>query len=160
MTGEKFVFKIKRDSIPEPTDFSQRKISCFDFFASTNSFIEHNFKGAIRIELPERYKGFVYISPRGFAYFISLLLSEIYGEAMIDVNVKADNERITMTVSTKAVLKHKKTLIDVAERSGFSVLDEGNRFILTTAVKINQEAFVYADDMLELINYFYEVFLA
>ena len=160
MTGEKFVFKIKRDSIPEPEDFSLRRISCFDFFASVNSFIEHNFTGAIKMEFPDSYKGFVHISPRGFAYFVSLLLSEIYGNAMVNASITNAEGEIVITVATNANLKQKDRLIDIAERSGFSVTDDKKRLILKTPVKINQEAFVYAGDVLELRNYFYEVFLA
>ena len=159
MNNEKFIFKIKRDSIPEPEDFSIRKFSCFDFFASVNSFIEHNFAGAIKIDFPESYRGFLHISPRGFAYFISLLLSEIYGKSLVTVDVSASDTEVILNISYKEKLKREKQITDVAERSGFSVTHGDNTIILRTPVKLTQEAFVYAGDVLELINYFYEVFL-
>ena len=160
MKTEKFAFKIKRDSIPEPQDFSLRKISCFDFFTSTHSFIEHNFKGAIKINFPERYMGFLHISPRGFAYFISQLLSQIYGKSLVNVSIMASDTNLTLQIDNKINLKNKTRLIDIAERSGFSVTEDEDCLILRTAVKITQETFVYADNALVLINYFYEVFLA
>ena len=160
MKNETFVFKIKRDSIPEPEDFSMRKLSVFDFFTSIHSFISHNFAGAIKINFPERYKGFIHISPRGFAYFISLLLSDIYGNSMVNVDVLSDDEKIIMHIDGIGALKRKNRLFDIAVRSGFSVTEENDRLILSAPVKITQESFVYADNMLELINYFYEVFLS
>lgn len=160
MNAENFVFKIKRDTIPEPEDFSLRKFSCFDFFTSTNSFIEHNFRGAVNIDFPETCKGFVHISPRGFAYFISILLSEIYGNSMVNAQVTSSDTDVIITIKGVAAQKRIRQLENIAERSGFSVIKSGNDLILKTPVSITQEMFVYARDILELINYFYEVFLA
>lgn len=160
MNNEKFVFKIKRYSIPEPQDFSIRKISCLDFFNSTSAFIENNFAGAIKIDFPESYKGFIHISPRGFAYFIFLLLSEIYGKSMVNVKIAASDSEITLKIDSQIKIEHKSQLIDTAVRSGFSVTEEENSLTLKTSLKLTQETFVYATDNLELINYYYEVFLS
>ena len=160
MTPERFVFKIKRDSIPEPRDFSLRRFSCFDFFNSIHKFIDHNFRGAIRISFPDSYKGFVHISPRGFAYFLSALLSEIYGNSMVEADVAASESYVVITIKGIGTPNRKNQLFDIAERSGFSVSEEHGALILKTSVFMTQEIFVYANDMLELVNYFYEVFLA
>lgn len=159
MKNEKFVFKVRRDYVPEPEDFSIRKFSCLDFFASTQSFIEHNFQGAIRIDFPETCKGFIHISPRGFAYFIRLLLSEIYGDSMAIAKVTATENEIKITVGKPGGLKSFERLADAAVRSGFSISEEDDTLILRTPIKITQEMFVYANGILELINYYYEVFL-
>lgn len=159
MKNEKFVFKIKRDIMHEPQDFSITKISCFDFFASTSNFIEHNFTGAIQINYPESSKGYVQISPYGFAYFIRLLLSEIYGDALTVASVFADDKELKIEISSPKPLKREKQLKNVAARSGFSVSIEKDQITLRTPIHISREVFVYADNMLKLINYYYEVFL-
>ena len=160
MNVEKFVFKIKRDSVPEPEDYSTRKLSCLDFFMSTHNFIEHNFAGAIKIDFPETCPGFIHISPRGFAYFIFLLLSEVYGNSMVNANVTSSDDEIIITLRGIGNPKREKQLADTAERSGFSVTRDGESLILRTPVNLTQETFVYTGDALTLINYFYEVFLA
>ena len=159
MNNEKFVFKGKRDFTPEPEDFSIRKFSCHDFFVSTKNFIDRNFAGAMSFDFSEGCKGFVHISPRGFAYFIRLLLSEIYGRSMAVVKVSLSDDKIILTVSGVSVLKSEEKLIDAALRSGFSCSRSGDILTLTTPLKITQEMFVYANEILELINYYYEIFL-
>ena len=159
MKNEKFVFKIKRNYAPEPKDFSITKISCFDFVASTESFIEHNFAGAIRVNYPEIINGYVQISAYGFAYFIRLLLSEIYGDSFTVATVFTDDKELKIKINTPSPLRRINQLQDVAMRSGFSVTYENGELILGTPINISREVFVYADDVLKLINYYYEVFL-
>ena len=79
---------------------------------------------------------------------------------MVNVDVLSDDEKIIMHIDGIGALKRKNRLFDIAVRSGFSVTEENDRLILSAPVKITQESFVYADNMLELINYFYEVFLS
>ena len=157
---EKIVFKIKRESIPEPTDFSRMNISCLDFFSSIRKFIDHNFAGAIRVDFPETCSGTVFISPRGFAYFISQLLSEIHGNSLIDVCVNASDTQIFINVYGIESIDRKNRLSDIALRSGFSVLRDENQIILHTPLLFSQPLFLYAKDTLVLINYFYEIFFA
>ena len=159
MKNEKFLFKVRRDFAPEPKDFSITKISCFDFFNSTNSFIERNFTGALHIEYPDIAKGYVQISPYGFAYFIRLLLSEIYGDGLTVARVFADDKELTVEINSPKPLKREKQLENVAARSGFSVSIENGKITLRTKLHISCEVFVYADDMMRFINYYYEVFL-
>ena len=159
MKNEKFVFKVKRDYAPEPQDFSIMKMSCLDFFNSTINFIEHNFKGAIHVEYPETANGYVQISPYGFAYFIRLLLSEIYGDALTVARIFADEKELKVEIIAPKPLKREKQLENVAARSGFSVSIENGKITLRTQMHISSEVFVYANDILRLINYYYEVFL-
>ncbi len=159
MKNEKFVFKVRRDYAPEPKDFSTRQISCLDFFNSTSRFIEHNFTGAIQIHYPDKAWGYIRISPYGFAYFIRLLLSEIYGTELAVAEIFAENEELKIEITAKKPLKREKQLETVALRSGFSVLMENGKITLKTPMRINGEVFVYANDMLQLISYYYEVFL-
>lgn len=159
MKKGKFLLKVRRDSIPEPSDFSIQKLSCFDFFTSTASFIEYNFAGALSIEFPETYSGFVHISPRGFAAFIRLLLSEIYGKDMTECKIFTTDNEIVITISKSKCLKNKEKLLDLAERSGFSFTDDGNVLILRTPLSLTQELFVFATEALVLINYIYEAFM-
>ena len=159
MNTEKFVFKVKRDFQPEPDDFSIKRFSCYDFFASTQRFIEHNFEGAIKIEFPERFTGFVNIAPKGFTYFIRVLLSEIYGDSLAQAKIYVSERDVTVSISKVGGLRSYSKLENIAVRSGFSFERDGDTLILKTPLRINQELFIYANDILKLLNYFYEVFL-
>ena len=159
MKNEKFVFKVLRDSIPEPSDFTAKKFSCLDFFHSTESFIEHNFAGAIRVDFPETCKGYINVSPLGFAYFIRVLLSDVYGTSVTIAHVTASDSELIMTVENASELKSYEKLADAARRSGFSVEKTDGNLIIRTPIKSTAEMFVYARDILLFINYYYEVFL-
>ena len=159
MSEKKFVFKVRRDSQPEPSDFAPLPFSCLDFFSSLQSFIEHNFEGAITVDFPEAAHGCVVISPRGFAFFIRVLLSEIYGSRLVTARVYSEKGEITMVISKAGGLRSKEKLKSIAERSGFSFLEDGDTLILRTPLRAMGEMFLYAKDNFRLINYFYEVFL-
>ena len=159
MKNNKTLFNIKRGETPDPKDFSIRKFSCFDFFTSTSSFIEHNFSGAIDIEFPQSAHGYVHISHHGFASFIRLLLSETYGNSVALVKIFATDTEIVILVSEIERIPSHKRLINLAERSGFSITEDGKTIILRTPLTKTQELFVFSIENLELINYLYEAFL-
>lgn len=159
MKNKKFLLKVRRDLAPEPEDFSIRKFSCFDFFTSTSSFIEYNFSGAMNIEFPKTCSGYVHISPRGFAAFIRLLLSEIYGSTMTTARVYANEKEVVISISGSGLIKSRAKLINLAERSGFSFVEEENTIILRTPLTLAGELYVFSVGNLELINYYYEAFL-
>lgn len=159
MKNGKFLLRANRETIPEPSDFQIQKLSCFDFFTSTESFVEYNFSGAISIEFPEKRSGYVHISPRGFSAFMRLLLSEIYGKNLTEVRFFSSDRDIVISISKSNNLKNRKRLIDIAERSGFSLTEEVDTLILRTPLTLTQELFVFATDTLVLINYLYEAFM-
>ncbi len=159
MKNRKFLLKVRRESSPEPSDFLIQKLSCFDFFTSTGSFIEYNFSGAVNIEFPKKYSGYVHISPRGFSAFMRLLLSEIYGKNMTEVKFFSSEREVIISISKSNSLKNRKSLADIAERSGFSLTEDGDTLILRTPLTLTQELFVFATNALVLINYLYEAFM-
>lgn len=159
MKNGKFLLKVRRESIPEPSDFLIQKLSCFDFFTSVGSFIEYNFSGAVNIEFPDKYSGYAHISPRGFSAFMRLLLSEIYGKNMTEVKFFTSEKEIVISISKSNSLKNRKRLVEIAERSGFSFTEESDTLILRTPLTLTQELFVFAADTLVLINYLYEAFM-
>ena len=160
MKNERFLYKIKRNSISEPEDLSIRRFSCLDFFTSVKTFIEKNFSGAIDIDFPTPCHGYVNVSARGFSYFVYLLLSNAYGRSMVKTKLSATESEVIVTIENLSELGDTSHLLSVAKRSGFSVYLSEDSVILKTTRKITQEAFVYAENTLELINYLYEVFLS
>ena len=112
------------------------------------------------MDFPEAAHGCVVISPRGFAYFIRVLLSEIYGSRLVTARVYSEKGEVTMAINKAGGLRSKEKLKSIAERSGFSFLEDGDTLILRTPLRAMGEMFVYAKDNFRLINYFYEVFLA
>lgn len=159
MKNEKLLLKVRRGSASIPQDFSVRKLSCFDFFTSTRSFIEYNFSDAISIELPKNPSAILHISPRGFAAFLRLLLSEIYENSQACAKIYSSDKEIFVSVINSCGFKSRKMLIELAERSGFSFAEEGEALIFRTPITLSQELFVFANTDLELINYLYEAFL-
>jgi hypothetical protein len=88
-----------------------------------------------------------------------LLLSEIYGKNLTEVRFFSSDRDIVISISKSNNLKNRKRLIDIAERSGFSLTEEVDTLILRTPLTLTQELFVFATDTLVLINYLYEAFM-
>lgn len=159
MKNASFFLKKKRDKISLPTDFSIRKISCFDLFTSTDSFTEYNFESYLDIEFPENLSGYVNISPRGFAAFLRLIFSEIYDRRVEPIRLFATDKSVVLSIPKGIKLTNLKQLTELAERSGFSVSDGDDAITLRTPMTVTQEFFVFSRESLELINYYYEAFM-
>jgi len=157
--NEKLILKVRRGIDSMPQDFSIRKLSCFDFFASTRSFLEYNFTDAISVEPHENPSAILHISPRGFAAFLRLLMSEIYESREAFAKISSSNKDISVSVMKSEGFKSRKMLIELAERSGFSFAEDEDALIFRTPITVTQELFVFANTALELINYLYEAFL-
>lgn len=154
------ILKVKRGAFTEPEDFTVSDFLCNDFFLSVGSFIDHNFTGAIKIDFPKKRDGYIKVSPYGFAYFLKMLLSEIYGNAMIKTNIEKDDEFIFITISGCELVKNREKLLDAAKRSGFIVCDSSeDTFLLKTKIYPESQFTAYAATSLVLINYLYESFL-
>lgn len=156
---EKYIYRIPRDAYVEPKDYSKQRFSCYDFFKSVYQFVTRNFEGAITLDFPERFDGTVNISPRGFAYFIRVLLAEVFGNALVKTHFTVSDNEISFTLSVPEDLKCISTLRSVAERSGFLFEAEKGKIILRTESLYDATLYVYAHDILRFINYLYEVFL-
>ena len=138
---------------------SFKEISCSDFFLSTKKFISDNFEGAMKIDFSETENGFINVSPRGFAFFIKLLLSEIHGNSMIYASMDNEDGRVCLRIEQKGGLAISKRLEDVAERSGFSVFRDRDSITLFTKINSPSVFTIHAKDSLTFIFYYYEVFL-
>ncbi len=154
------ILNVKRGNFSEPENFTATDILCRDFFLSVNSFIEHNFTGAMEFNFPEKSEGFITVSPYGFAHFLKLLLSEIYGSAVINVSIEKETDFISIRVRDFNLIKNKDNVLSTARRSGFLVYDSSED-ILVLKAKIYPETQLtaYSTTSLVLINYLYESFL-
>lgn len=159
MNIEKFVYKIRRDSLTEPEDFSLSRVPCGDFFRSTEKFIEDNFTGAIRVSIPENISGNIRIAPKGFAFFVKLLLCQVYGRSVINAHLNFSEDEVTFKVEKVDGLMVVDRLTDVALRSGFSVSENEKFITLSTPVLISDTLSIYAKTTLVYINCYYSVFL-
>ena len=159
MKEDSFLIKRKRNKILIPADFSIRKLSCFDFFTSTESFTEYNFENTLDIEFPENLSGYVNISPRGFAAFLRLLLSETYGKAVKAAKIYTTDKEIVISIPKDIAFTDLNKLTSLAERSGFSSSEREDALTFSTPMTMTQEFFIFANEGLELINYYYEAFM-
>lgn len=153
------ILNVKRGNFNEPENFTQTDILCPDFFLSVSSFIEHNFTGAIEFHFPEKTEGFITVSSYGFSYFLKLLLSEIYGNAVIKVSIEKENDFIAVKINN-ALPNNTDKILSAARRSGFAVYESPDG-PLTLKAKIYPETQLtaYASSSLVFINYLYESFL-
>lgn len=156
---EKYVYRIPRDAYVEPKDYSKQRFSCYDFFRSVYQFVTRNFEGAITLDFPESFDGTVNISPRGFAYFLRVLLAEVFGNALVRTRFNVSDNVVSFTLSVPEDLKCISTLKAIAEKSGFSFEAENGKIILSTESLYDATLYVYAHDILKFIGYLYEVFL-
>jgi hypothetical protein len=159
MIYNEFVYKIQRTPPSEPADFSIKKFSCYDFLESTRRFIETNFTGAITVSFPGECYGYVCIAPRGFAYFIRLLLAEIYGNSLARATIEYGEGVINVKISSDSHLCNTERLLDVAKRSGFECCFYEGELILSAPVDDSANLSLLAFNSLSFINYYLEVFL-
>lgn len=156
---DKFIYKIPRFSYVEPKDYSKKIFACHDLFNSVALFLMRNFDGAIKLKFPQSFYGDVDISPRGFAYFIRVLLAEVYGNYLVQAEFTASDEEIAFSLEVPKNLKCLSELKAIAEKSGFSFESEDGKITIRTKCVENYVLYVYAHDNLKFINYLMEVFL-
>ena len=159
MKKERQIYHAKRSSIKEPADFSIRSFSCYDFLESTRLLIDENFSGAIELVFPEHCKGAISISPRGFAYFVRLLLSEIYGNSLAYAKIEYTEKEICVFVTKEDGLSCIDKLADAAARSGFSVTHDSKSITLRCEADQTSDLAVFAHGALVFINYYLETLL-
>lgn len=156
---KKYVHRIPREDCAEPKDYFKQSFSCYDFFNSVYKFLMGNFEGAITIDFPKSFKGAVNVSPRGFAYFIRVLLTEIFGNALVRGEFNIYDGEVVFSLKVPITLKCLPELKSIAQKSGFSFEAEEGSITLRTKCIEDTMLYVYAQDKLSFINYLYEVFL-
>ncbi len=156
---EKYVYKIKRDYSKTIDDFTISTFSCYDFLESTRTFIERNFEGAIELSYPERAFGSISISPKGFAFFIRLVMFEWHDDKLIRIKIEYSENKITVTVEKPGGIKIEDRLLNIARNSGFSASAEDGIITLTVSVWESAEIKLYAKDRLYFLFYYYEAFM-
>ena len=143
----------------EPLDYKRIKLSAADFAFSIHEFILENFRGAIKVLADGMPYGSVYISPEGAAYFIKLLLIEVYGEHTLRATVSCSQTAIDVIISCYDKPLNTDYMIKVAEKSGFSLVkDEGGDIILRAQVIPEKFPVFYANTQLSFKDVLHRMF--
>ena len=151
--------RFRRISETAPDEFKLERIAVSDFTAAVKDFVFENFRGAMTVEKPPVDSGYITVSPRGFAYFLKLLLNEIYGEGMLRAKIVTENGRIEVIIELPNIGVKTDELLSCAVNSGFSVERADNREIVLFANTAKDKAMsIYAIDFAKFKRYLNEIF--
>ena len=139
-------------------DFTIKTIATDDFAKSIYDFICENMRGAITAAKAPLLPGYIDIAPYGFSFFLKLLLNEIYGNGMVELNISATTKQMMLTVrfSDRSV---PQSIISVAEKSGLTISELSDGLIIMTAQIRYLDSFsIYALDATDFERHLLEIF--
>ena len=148
-----------RTSRTVPSEFTLERISVSDLTTAISEFVFENFRGAMTVEKPPLESGYVTVSLHGFAYFLKLLLREIYGDGVLRAKIVTRNGRVEVIINLPCAEKSIDALLSVAVRSGFAVESSGECEIrLFTNTAKDKALSIYAVDFTKFKRYLNEIF--
>ncbi len=118
-----------------PIDPSLRVLPAEGFAQAIEEFINERFKGAARARAVVSTTDAVLVSPEYAALFLKLLLAEVYGRQLLNVEITNDKDRLTMLITSDEALplsdKSLRNLIRVARSSGMQIYPDESSIKLT-----------------------------
>lgn len=114
----------------EPTDYKKVNLSVADFTYSLSTFTYEHFRGAFDLVTDGLPFGSVNVSLDGLAYFIKLLLTEIYGKYKLRASIRCSQSSIQLQLIHSEKSLNFEYMIKVAEMSGFRVAENSDGFTL------------------------------
>ncbi len=148
-----------RISETAPDELKLERIAVSDFTTAIRDFVYENFRGAMTVEKPPVDSGYITVSPAGFAYFLKLLLNEIYGDGMLRAKIVTENSRVEVIIELPNVTVNTDSLLSAAVHSGFSVERADDREILLfTEIARDKAMSIYAIDFTNFKRYLNEIF--
>ena len=147
-------------SISSPADYTVITVSSVDFAKSTERFMNDLFGGAFLLSVDRRAAcGYIDIAPRGFAYFMKLLLFSLQGNACAHTEIHCSDKEVRISVEYGDCEIPLANLITTAEASGFLVTESSvGRLVITTAVTRARYLAVYNPTPDLFAKYLFEVF--
>ena len=127
---EKPLFALE-DKIPE--NFKREKMSSADFAFTLNTFLYENFRGAIDVVTEGFPFGSVNIAPEGAAHLIRLILKEVYGKYLTRASIILGQGDIKIKITHREISLNFDYITKIAEKSGFSVLEDDDHTLLLSA---------------------------
>ncbi len=132
-----------RISDREPTEYKKTRLSVADFTYSLSTFIYEHFRGAIDLITDGLPFGAVNVSADGLAYFIRLLLTEIYGKYKVMASIHCSQTSIQLQIFHRERSLNFDYMIKVAEMSGFRVVENTDGCTLLTTEVIPEKRPVF-----------------
>lgn len=131
MTNEKRQPFRSEDRIPE--NFKIERMSSADFSYTLSSFLYENFRGAIDVVTEGFPFGSVAIAPEGTAYLLRLILKEVYGKYLVGASIILGQSDIKIRITHKHRSLNFDYITEIAEKSGFKVVEDSERTLLLSA---------------------------
>ncbi len=104
-------------------DFQIEFLSLLDIYTGLEEFIEENFRGAVRFKKDKSDIGYIKVATSSLALFIKLLLGDIFGESVADMEISAEDGMFFLRTSWKKkrplTSKTIATLSIIANDAGF-----------------------------------------
>ena len=152
-------YRFRRMSDTAPNEFKLERIAVADLTTAIGDFVLENFRGAMTVEKPPIDSGYITVCPRGFAYFLKLLLNEIYGEGMLRARIVTENGRVEVIIELPDAQKRIDAILSVATASGFSVeRPKDGEIILYANTAKDKSLSIYAVDFVKFKRYLNEIF--
>ena len=143
-----------------PDKIKKERMHVLDFTVSVTDFLNEHFRGAMSVYVEGMPFGYAEVSPDGLAYFIKLLLIEILGEHMLHASITCSQRQIRIDVNAGGRTLELDWALHIAEKSGFSLTDEGDgKYVLTAPVIPERRPSVYAHSRREFYFIMRDVFL-
>ena len=132
-----------RISDKEPTEYKKTKLSVADFTYSLSTFIYEHFRGAIDLSTNGLPFGSVNVSPDGLAYFIRLLLAEVYGKYKLRSTIHCSQSYVEVKIFHSESSIDLEYMIKVARMSGFHVVEntDGYTLLITDVIPEKRPVF-------------------
>lgn len=122
-----------RISDKEPTEYKKSTLSVADFTYSLSTFIHEHFRGAIELSTDGLPFGSLSVCADGLAYFIRLLLTEIYGKYKVRAFIHCSQSTVELKIFHSERSVDFEYMIKVAEMSGFRLAENGDGCTLLVA---------------------------
>lgn len=117
-------------------------ISASNIMITACDFFNQDYRGAVRAEYTPPYGGSVYVSYESLAYFFNQLLSRIFGDTTVFINMRTEGERFEIECKFKSTgeiepLDHFR-LSKIASDAGFrlALTDNGEETTVNLCTKL------------------------
>ena len=98
-------------------------------------FLNEHFRGAIEMHISGEPFGSISVCPSGIAYFIKLILVEVYGNSLVKASFTSTQRRFTIEIQHELGERDMSYIMKVARMSGFDEeVYESGRIVISTRV--------------------------
>lgn len=154
---EKIIYKMTRNG---PDEFKAEDIHLSALTKSLFDFLYEHFRGSIQMHFSGEPFGSIHICPSGLAYFIKLILIEVYGNSLVKASFDSTQRRFTIEIQHELGERDLSYIMKVARMSGFDEeVYESGRIVISTRVFPDRRPSFYSHTDNYLTNLIAYVFM-